>query len=246
MLKDLGFDKQEITWRDEMRPMRLAAEFLAAEMTMKDHAIGSTVVIFGSARIKDASIDSTNPGRNEKDDLSAYLRLAETTANKIAKFSEEQFSQSGSGLREFVICTGGGPSIMEAANKGAADAGGVSIGLNIELPKEQTPNAYISDGLDLRFHYFAMRKMHLMMRARGLIVFPGGFGTLDELFEALTLVQTGKIKRIPIVIFGRSYWEQVINLPHMVACGTISSKDLELITFVDTPDEAFNLICGTS
>jgi len=232
MREPLGFEDHETMWRDELRPTRLSAEFLAAELMMTDHNIGSTVVIFGSARVR------------EGDELSRYLGLAEETARLFTQVSESRFKGSDDELREYVVCTGGGPGIMEAANKGAIKAGGLSVGLNIELPSEQVKNPYLTEGLDLKFHYFALRKMHLMMRAKGLIVFPGGYGTLDELFEALTLVQTRKVPRIPIVMFGRSYWEKVINFSHLVDCGTIDANDVDLITYVETPEQAFECVCA--
>jgi uncharacterized protein (TIGR00730 family) len=144
--------------------------------------------------------------------------------------------------RRFVVMTGGGPGIMEAANRGAHDAGALSIGMNIVLPHEQLPNPYITPELNFRFHYFAIRKMHLIMRAKALVAFPGGFGTLDELFETLTLIQTGKVRRIPVLLFGRGFWERAIHFQGLVEEGTIAPEDLNLFRYVDTAEEAWSLI----
>ncbi|MFT7595869.1 MAG: hypothetical protein ACI8R4_003201, partial [Paracoccaceae bacterium] len=144
--------------------------------------------------------------------------------------------------RENVIVTGGGPGVMEAGNRGAVDAGGISIGLNIVLPHEQAPNAYVTPELSFNFHYFAIRKMHFLMRARAICVFPGGFGTLDEMFESLTLIQTGRMERVPFLLFGREFWEKVINWPALADAGTISEEDLDLFRFVDTAQQAIDLI----
>lgn len=237
MIKPLAFEDDELMWRDEFRPTRLAAEFLSAELMMLDHRIRSTVVVFGSARARPGT-GSGDPA----DDLSHYLELAEETAFRITEFSQRCCSSDPDGFRDYVICTGGGPGLMEAANKGADRAGGPSIGLNIELPQEQLGNPYITPELDLRFHYFALRKMHLMMRAKALVIFPGGYGTLDELFEALTLVQTGKVERIPIVMFGEAYWRKVIDFDHLVRAGAIDAADAELFRFVATVDEAMEIV----
>jgi len=236
MKKPLAFEDDALMWRDELRPTRLSAEFLSAELMMRDNRIRSTVVVFGSARIRSGE-------NSPSDGLADYLELADEMAYRITRFSERCCADHPEGLRDYVICTGGGPGIMEAANRGAQRAGGLSIGLNIELPEEQAPNPYITPELDLRFHYFAMRKMHLMMRAKALVIFPGGFGTLDELFEALTLVQTGKVERIPIVMFGEDYWRKVIDFDYLVAAGTIAPEDAELVRFVAGVDEAMEAVC---
>ncbi|MCB1476895.1 MAG: LOG family protein, partial [Rhodobiaceae bacterium] len=148
------------------------------------------------------------------------------------------------GFREYVVVSGGGPGIMEAANRGAADIGAPSIGLNIVLPHEQAPNGYITPELCLQFHYFALRKMHFLMRARAVVAFPGGFGTMDELFEALTLIQTGKVRRFPLVLFGEAFWRKVINFDALVEAGTISPQDIDLITFVETAEDGWDAIAG--
>jgi uncharacterized protein (TIGR00730 family) len=225
-----AFENHDLMWRDELRPTRLASEFLAAELMMTDHAIRSTVVVFGSARAR--------PGHP----LAPYLEVAEDLAYRVTRHSQALYGADGSDGRDFVICTGGGPGLMEAANKGAQRAGGPSIGLNIELPREQAPNGFITPGLNLRFHYFAMRKMHLIMRARALVIFPGGFGTLDELFEALTLIQTEKITPIPVIMFGRSYWERVVDIGYMAKMGAIAPGDADLIRFADDADDGLRLI----
>ncbi|MEQ8666719.1 MAG: TIGR00730 family Rossman fold protein [Rhodospirillales bacterium] len=240
MKKPLAFEDKDLMWRDELRPTRLAAEFHGAELMMLDHRIRSTVVVFGSARANRASAAQNG---DPASDLSLYLDLAEETAFRITRFSEQCCARDPDGFRDFVICTGGGPGIMEAANRGADRAGGISIGLNIQLPKEQHGNPYITPDLNLRFHYFAMRKMHLMMRAKALVIFPGGYGTLDELFEALTLVQTGKVARIPIVMFGEAYWRKVIDFDHLVAAGAIDRDDADLFEFVSDVGQAVGLVC---
>ncbi|HBC57828.1 MAG TPA: TIGR00730 family Rossman fold protein, partial [Gammaproteobacteria bacterium] len=169
---------------------------------------------------------------------SRYYAEARLLARRIT-----QLSQQGEGKR-FVVVTGGGPGVMEAANRGAADVGGKSIGLNIVLPFEQLPNPYITPDLCFQFHYFAIRKMHFLKRAKGLVAFPGGFGTLDELFETLTLIQTKKIKPVPVVLVGRDYWQNLINFPYLVAQGAISAEDLELFKLVENANEAFEYLLG--
>ncbi|CAH0147925.1 LOG family protein [Roseomonas sp. CECT 9278] len=243
----LAVEDQDFLLRDEMRPLRFGMEYAKAEYALRDWGVRSTVVVFGSARI---------PSPERAEALAAAARTA--AENRAAKQALERsrmyedarafariVSLRGGALaasgapRDNVIATGGGPGIMEAANRGAAEAGAPSIGFNITLPHEQDPNAWSTPALTFRFHYFAMRKMHLAMRANALAVFPGGFGTFDELFELLTLVQTGKATPRPIVLFGRAFWEQAVNLPMLVEHGMIDARDLSLFEMVDTPEEAW-------
>jgi uncharacterized protein (TIGR00730 family) len=250
----LAFQDPEFLLKDELRPVRLQLELLKPELTLQEHQIESTIVVFGSARIQepqaaraalqaaelDLQRDPGNPGLGQKRRLaerqlanSRYYDEARRLATLIAAHSDNQ---------RLVVMTGGGPGIMEAANRGAHDAGAASIGMNIVLPHEQLPNPYITPDLNFRFHYFAIRKMHLIMRAKCLIAFPGGFGTLDELFETLTLIQTGKVRRIPVLLFGTDFWKRVINFPALVEEGTISATDLDLFAYVDSAEEAWKII----
>ncbi|MEP5724824.1 MAG: LOG family protein, partial [Erythrobacter sp.] len=211
--------------------------------------VGSTMVMYGSARIPSpeaaqAKIDAAKDGSEYDQKVAA--RLAEKSkyyeeAYKLARMvSEKAIIEDGK--RQFVVTTGGGPSIMEAGNRGASDAGAESIGLNIILPHEQAPNTYVTPYLSLNFHYFALRKMHFLLRARAVAVFPGGFGTFDEFFELLTLIQTGKMKPIPILLFGKDFWSRVIDLEALAEEGTISKKDLDLFQWCETADEAWTHI----
>ncbi len=246
----LAFRDTEFLLRDELRPVRFQLELLKPEMVLEEARVGSTLVMYGSARI---------PSPEQAETMRAglgYLSDRERTVqeNLIAKaqyYAEayklaRMVSERGiveEGQRQFVICSGGGPSIMEAANKGASDAGAESIGLNIVLPHEQAPNPYVTPYLSLNFHYFALRKMHFLIRARAVAVFPGGFGTCDELFELLTLIQTGKMKRIPIMLFGRKFWNRIVDFEGLVEEGTVSAADLELIHWCETADEAWAHVC---
>jgi uncharacterized protein (TIGR00730 family) len=195
--------------------------------------------MFGGARIPEPEKAATARTKTLAN-LSVYYDQARILAQKITEIS---LSQGG---RDMVVTTGGGPGVMEAGNRGAADAGGISIGLNIVLPHEQAPNEYVTPNLCFNFHYFAIRKMHFLMRAKAICVFPGGFGTLDELFEALTLIQTGRMSPVPILLFGRAFWETIVNWSALADAGTISDDDLNLFRFVDTADEALDLIMNWS
>jgi uncharacterized protein (TIGR00730 family) len=257
-LPPLAFTDPEFILRKELRPMRLMLEFMKPEITQRDENIESTIVIFGSARIQDPKIAKTrlseaqkalkaNPGDSV---LAKELQIAESIAAKSVYYTEARnlayiisSACQKEKKRHFVIVTGGGPGIMEAANRGAYEAKAKSIGLNIVLPIEQQPNPYISPELCFQFHYFAMRKMHFLIRSRALIVFPGGYGTLDELFETLTLLQTRKIKhRMPVLLFGKDYWSRIINFQAMVDEGMIPPEDLQLFQFVETAEEAWKII----
>jgi uncharacterized protein (TIGR00730 family) len=213
---------------DSTRGIRFQLEYQKAEESLRRLAIESTIVVFGSARVKEG-------------DGNAWYE----NARAFAKFSSEHSGAklNGKAARHNVIATGGGPGIMEAANRGAYDAKAKSIGYNITLPMEQEPNPYSTPELTFRFHYFAMRKMHFAMRAAALVVFPGGFGTLDELFELLTLRQTGKMtKPLPVVLFDRNFWTKAINFKHFAVEKLINPKDLDLFSFADTPEEAWQAL----
>lgn len=231
----LAFADEDFLCRDELRPVRLQLELLKPELMMAEQGISSTIVMFGGARIPEPSQKHTARTQTLAD-LSEYYDEAREFARLMTEKSKE------TGCRDNVIVTGGGPGVMEAGNRGAVDAGGCSIGLNIVLPHEQAPNLYVSPELSFNFHYFAIRKMHFLMRARAITVFPGGFGTLDEMFEALTLIQTGRMDRVPFLLFGRAFWEKVVNWEALADAGTISEQDLDLFRFVDTAQEAVDLI----
>ncbi len=231
----LAFTDNEFLLREELRPVRLQLELLKPQMVMDARGIRSTIVMFGGARIP-APADKASARTPMLAELSKYYDEARRFARLMTERSLESYG------RENVICTGGGPGVMEAGNRGAADAGGTSIGLSIVLPQEQAPNAYVTPDLCFNFHYFAIRKMHFLMRAKAITIFPGGFGTLDEMFEALTLIQTGRMKKIPFILFGRAFWDDVINWQALADAGTISPEDMDLISFVDTADEAAAII----
>ena len=245
----LAFRDTDFLLREELRPVRFQLELLKPEMLLDEAGVGSTLVMYGSARIPapedaDAKIEEAKDG-SEYDQLVARNLAAKakyyTEAYELAKLAGEK-AIIEDGKRQFVVCSGGGPSIMEAANRGASDAGAESIGLNIILPHEQAPNTYVTPYLSLNFHYFALRKMHFLMRARAVAVFPGGFGTFDEFFELLTLIQTGKMKPLPILLFGKDFWTRVVNFEAIAEEGTISKKDLDLITWCETADDAWAAI----
>jgi hypothetical protein len=241
----LAFEDAEFLWRDEMRAMRLASEFAKADLVMRDWAIRSTVVFFGSARAQPGHPDCAPlppTARCGADLPPRYYEEARDFAGRIARYGQALFEASGGQHRDYVVCTGGGPGLMEAANRGAAETGAPTIGLNIDLPHEQAPNRFLTRDLSFRFQYFALRKMHFLLRARALAIFPGGYGTLDELFDALTLMQTGKMPVIPILMFGRDYWRKVIDFDAMVEVGTIDSEDRALIHWVDGPEEGWRLL----
>jgi uncharacterized protein (TIGR00730 family) len=231
----LAFADDDFLCRDELRPVRLQLELLKPQMVMDERGIESTVVLFGGARIPDP-VNRDQARTQTLADLSQYYAEAREFSRQITARSLETYG------REWVVVTGGGPGVMEAGNRGADDAGGQSIGLNIVLPHEQAPNEWVTPDLCFNFHYFAIRKMHFLMRANAICVFPGGFGTLDELFEALTLIQTGRMERVPFVLFGRAFWEKIINWDALADAGTISDQDLTLFKFVDTAQEAIDVI----
>lgn len=253
----LAFEDHDFLMLDELRPVRLQLELMKPELLLTQHNIRSTIVVFGGTRIlepeecqkkiktleAELKEDPRNPVLLKKLSIARRVEAKSGYYNESRRFSElvSSESQNHTGA-DYVIITGGGPGIMEAANRGASDCGAKSIGLNIVLPMEQTPNQYITPDLCLQFRYFAIRKMHFLMRAKALVAFPGGYGTLDELFEALTLVQTDKTLKIPIILFGRDYWTQLINVDFLVAEGTIDPDDIDFFRYADTAEEAWHLI----
>ncbi len=245
----LAFQDMDFLLREDLRPVRFQLELLKPELLLDEARIASTFVFYGSARIPepskaDAIIEAaaTDHQRRIAERLKAKSRYYDE-ARRLARLAS-RVERDSEGLRHFVVCSGGGPSIMEAANRGAQDEGADSIGLNIVLPHEQMPNPYITPGLSFQFHYFALRKMHFLLRARAVAVFPGGYGTFDEAFELLTLIQTGKVKPLPILFFGEDYWRRVVNFEALVEEGVISDRDLDLFTFCETAEEAWACICS--
>jgi len=220
---------------DTCRPVRLQLEYLHPEVTMKEQGVKSTVVLFGSARIP--SPETAGECKNPK--LAKLLPYYEE-ARKLSQIVSTTCQTNHE--CEYVVITGGGPGIMEAGNRGAAESHCKSIALNITLPHEQDPNPYVTPELNFEFRYFHMRKMHFLSRARALVVFPGGFGTFDELFEALTLIQTGKIPKMPVILFGTEHWKRLVDWEYLAECGLISPNDLDLFTFCDTAEDAWKTI----
>ena len=254
---NLAYTDDEFLLRDELRPVRLQLELLKPDLLQEEHGIHSTVVVFGSSRIPDAATaaqrleDAERQANENPDDPAAARRVKVAQrvlanshyydkARKLANLITDNSNNDGD--CNLVLITGGGPGIMEAANRGACDAGGKSIGLNIVLPFEQQPNPYITPELCFQFHYFAIRKMHFLKRAKALVACPGGFGTLDELFETLTLIQTGKINPVPVLLLGSDYWRRLIDFQMMVDEGVLDEDDLQLIQFVDTAEQAWDVI----
>ncbi len=240
----LAFRDTDFLLRQELRPVRFQLELLKCEMLLEEAGIGSTLVCYGSARIPSpemaeaARAAATTPERKAVTERLVANSKYYDQARELARIA----SSCGiveKGMRQFVVCSGGGPSIMEAANRGAVDAGAETIGLNIVLPHEQAPNQYVTPHLAFQFHYFALRKMHFLLRAKAVAVFPGGFGTLDEFMELLTLVQTGKMKPIPILLFGKEFWNRVLNFEAMAEEGVINHEDLKLFHWVETAEEAW-------
>lgn len=228
----LAFADEDFLCRPELRPVRLQLELLKPELALDEDGVESTIVLFGGARIPEpAKMDTART--QTLADLSKFYDEARTFARIVTEQSDG---------KKNVIVTGGGPGVMEAGNRGAVDAGGRSIGLNIVLPHEQAPNEYVTPELCFNFHYFAIRKMHFLMRANAICVFPGGFGTLDEMFETLTLIQTGRMDRVPFLLFGRAFWEKIVNWEALADAGTISADDLGLFQFVETAEEAVEVL----
>ena len=252
-----AFEDLDFLKRDELRPVRLMLELMKADMLQHEAGIRSTIVVFGSARIKEqaqalAQLDEARRGIDQRPGDPASeraVRVAERMVENAVYYDvAREFARLVSascqieGRCDYVVVTGGGPGIMEAANRGAHDVGAKSVGLNIVLPHEQQPNPFIAHGLGFTFRYFAIRKMHFMLRAKALVAFPGGFGTIDELFEALTLVQTGKVAHLPVVLVGRAFWEKALNFPLLVDEGLIAPEDVRLFRYAETAGEAWRHI----
>ncbi|MEM9796223.1 MAG: TIGR00730 family Rossman fold protein [Pseudomonadota bacterium] len=232
----LAFADEDFLCREELRPVRWQLELLKPGLLMDEAEVQSTVVLFGGARIPRPAERDAARTETLRDLANQYEE-----ARRFARLVTER-SLAETGGRENVIVTGGGPGVMEAGNRGAADAGGRSVGLNIVLPHEQAPNEFVTPDLAFNFHYFAIRKMHFLTRAAAICVFPGGFGTFDELFEALTLIQTGRMERVPFLLFGEAFWRKIINWDALVDAGTIGADDLDLFRFVETAEEALALM----
>lgn len=244
----LAFQDSEFLLREDLRPVRFQLELLKPELLLNEAKIGSTMVFYGSARIPapdmaDALIEAATNDEQRviAERLKAKSRYYEV-ARQLARLAS-RCSTDAEGNRHFVVCSGGGPSIMEAANRGAFEEGQETIGLNIVLPHEQLPNRYVTPDLSFQFHYFALRKMHFLLRARAVAVFPGGYGTFDEMFELLTLIQTGKVRPLPILLFGRDFWSRMVNFQGLVEEGVISPHDLDLIRWCETAEEAWDYVC---
>lgn len=231
----LAFEDLDFLRRERLRPLRLQLELLKPEMIMADAGIESTVVLFGGARIPEPALKAGARTRTLAD-LSHYY----DEARKFAALAGQECLAHGG--HEYVVVTGGGPGVMEAGNRGAADVGAPSVGLNIVLPHEQAPNAYVTPDFCFNFHYFGIRKMHFLMRACAIAVFPGGYGTLDELFETLTLIQTERMKRVPVLLFGEAFWRAIVNWDALADAGTIGADDLSLFRFVETAEAAWAAI----
>jgi uncharacterized protein (TIGR00730 family) len=246
----LAFADPEFLLRRETRGIRFQLELLKPDLGQMAQGIENTIVVYGSARFMPEDEAEALRIQAERDGDAALALRAKFALRNAHYYDKARIfgklvaedSQARPEKERIYICTGGGPGIMEAANRGAHEAGALTVGLNIALPHEQSGNRFITPSLSFKFHYFALRKMHFMMRAKALVAFPGGFGTLDELFEVLTLVQTGKAKPVPIVLFGSDYWKRLINFDLLVEEGTISLDDLKLFHYTDDPKEAWDII----
>ncbi|MDA3869333.1 MAG: TIGR00730 family Rossman fold protein [Gammaproteobacteria bacterium] len=253
----LAYEDQDFLLSDELRPVRLQLELMKPEYYLRHQNVLSTIVVFGSARLQspaqaqdqlaalqeravsnpdDPTLATEISAARRKVEYSRYYEEARYFSETVSRRFQQQ------GRLDFVVVTGGGPGIMEAANRGAFEADARSIGLNITLPHEQEPNSYISPDLCFQFRYFGLRKMHFLLRARALVAFPGGYGTFDELFETLTLIQTGKVKRMPVVLVGERFWRRVIDFEFLVEEGMIGRQDIDIFTIVDTADEAIAVL----
>jgi len=244
----LAFTDNDFLLREELRPVRMQLELLKPEMVQKQAGIESTIVIFGSARILSPEAAAADLAQARARDDAIAIRVAETRVlmsryyDEARRFAALVTQRTADMDTPVYVVTGGGPGIMEAGNRGAFEVGGKSIGLNIVLPHEQEPNPYITPELCFQFHYFALRKMHFLMRSIALVCFPGGFGTLDELFETMTLVQTGKCRKRPILLFGREFWSRLINFDVLIDTGMISPGDVHLFRYVETAEEAWAVL----
>ena len=236
----LAFVDEEFMTSEELRPVRLQLEYMKTESRLRERGINSTIVLFGGARIPEpgkAAWAAHNP--TQKRNLEQASRYYEE-ARRFAQYAS--LTAKALDYRDYVVVTGGGPGVMEAGNRGAADVGAPSIGLNIVLPHEQAPNLFVTPELSFNFHYFATRKIHFLLRAKAVAIFPGGFGTLDEFFETLTLIQTGRMERIPVLLFGMEFWRKVINFEALAEAGTISPEDPGLFSVVDSAEEGWNVV----
>lgn len=246
----LAFADEAFLLREDMRPIRMQLELLKPELIQRERGVDSTIVIFGSARIPAPETASARLAEAQASgDPAARARAEAAVAmsryyDEARRFSALVTRRSAALQSPVHVVTGGGPGIMEAGNRGAFEVGGQSVGLNIVLPHEQEPNPYITPELCFQFHYFALRKMHFLMRSIALVCFPGGFGTLDELFEVMTLQQTGKVRRRPILLFGRDFWSRLIDFDLLVETGMISPGDLGLFQYVETAEEAWAVLAS--
>ncbi len=243
-----AFADEAFLARRETMGIRFELELLKPEVLLKEHGIEHTITVFGSTRfVSEAAALALKENAKTSDEIAAankallhsqYYESARQFGALVASYNSTQKKDSD----KLHICTGGGPGIMEAANRGAFESGDKTIGFNISLPREQHPNQYISPGLSFRFHYFALRKMHFMLRARAIVAYPGGFGSFDELFEVLTLIQTKKVVPIPVILVGQSYWNEMLNFKGMVEFGVIDQEDMQSIHFSETAEEAWQVI----
>ena len=243
----LAFQDEDFLLREDLRPVRFQLELLKPELLLNEANIGSTFVFYGSARIPAPDMADALIAAATNDEQRAIAERLKAkshyyeAARELARLASRCASDE-EGKKHFVVCSGGGPSIMEAANRGASDEGRESIGLNIVLAHEQLPNRYVTPDLSFQFHYFALRKMHFLLRARAVAVFPGGFGTFDEMFELLTLIQTGKVRPLPILLFGREFWNSVVNFERLADEGVIARHDLDLIHWCEDAQEAWDFV----
>lgn len=243
----LAFQDTDFLLRPDLRPVRFQLELLKPELLLDEAKIRSMIVFYGSARIPEPSLADARVAAATNDEQRAIAeRLkAKSRYYDVARELSRLASRTPldeEGWRHFVVCSGGGPSIMEAANRGSADEGRDTIGLNIVLPHEQLPNRFVTPELSFQFHYFALRKMHFLLRARAVAVFPGGFGTFDELFELLTLIQTGKVRPLPILLFGREFWNKVVDFRALVDEGVISPHDLDIFHWCEDAQDAWDFV----
>lgn len=243
-----AFQDRDYLTSPAARPIRIQSELMKPDWYLQKYGIRSTIIVFGSARFIDRETalsqlqHADTPAAKIAVKMSEYYEFAREFGYLVSKINRLEEKLDSDGILDYVICTGGGPGIMEAANRGAYEAGALTVGLNIQLPYEQRPNPYISPQLCFNFHYFAIRKLHFLLRAKALVVCPGGFGTMDELFETLTLRQTERMQAIPILLYGKEFWEKAINFDYLVETGVIARKDLELFHYVETPQEAWEMI----
>jgi uncharacterized protein (TIGR00730 family) len=244
----LAFTDEHFLLREDLRPVRMQLELLKPELILREERIVATIVMFGSARLVPMNVAEERLAKAEAGNDKAATARARMALHMSRYYEEARqlsslITKASHKLDEkIVVVTGGGPGIMEAGNRGASEAGGPSIGLNIVLPHEQEPNPYITPRLCFQFHYFALRKMHFLMRSAGLVCFPGGFGTLDEMFEVLTLTQTGKVRKRPIVLVGKEFWTKLVNFDWLVETGMIAAEDLKLFHLVETAEEAWAVL----